>query len=153
MRDGSDAPTEIVFNEMQLLQALDDITIVGSILECPKSNYDKRKILDQSTLVLRKLYSEIEKFSKSPHSDEEYKEAMDVIFRAILLDGITMLEISGQNNLAESFIKIQRDFLAFMKGNKKGILADTISLEELQILVLRYEKLIMEKKNIYGGDL
>lgn len=153
IKDGSDAPTEIVFNETQLLQALDDITIVASILECPKSNYDKRKILDQSTLVLRKLYSEIEKFSKRPHSDEEYKEAMDVIFRAILLDGITMLEISGQNKLAESFRKIQHDFLVFMKGNKKGILADTISLEEFQKLVLWYEKLIMEKRNIYEGDL
>ncbi len=146
IRDGSDAPTEIAFNEVQLLQSLDDITTVGTIIECRKLKHDKRKILDNSALVLRKLYSEIERFSKSPHSDEEYKEAMDGIFRAILLDGITMLEISGQNDLADSFRKIQRNFLTFMKGDKKGILADVISLDELQELVARYEKLIMEKK-------
>ena len=43
---------------------------------------------------------------------------MDRIFRPLLLDGITMLELTGEESLAGEFRNVQKDFLSFMRGPK-----------------------------------
>ena len=73
---------------------------------------------------------------------QEYDEALNKLFRALLLDGITMLELAGESKLASEFKSIQKDFLDFMRGERTSFLADAISLDKLRKLAEQYILLI-----------
>ncbi len=144
VREGSEGSTEIVFDKAGLLSAVEQETMVGMVVECPRTEYDMQPVFKKSLSVLKENLEAIEIFCCVFHEAEEYKAAMDRIFRSILLDGISMLEIAGEKDLAENLRKLQKEYLQFLMGDKKGILADHISLPELRKCGEKYMLLIEE---------
>ena len=132
VRDGSEESTEIIFSKEELLLATEQETMVGTVVECPRAEFDMQSVFKKSVSVLKENLKTIEVFCQAFHEPDEYKAAMDSIFRSILLDGISMLVIAGEKELAENFRKLQKEYLQFFRGDKKGILADYISLSELR---------------------
>ena len=144
-REGSKQNVEIILTEDELLQAADDSTAVGYLKEHEVITHPLNDLLKESISALHKNYNAIEEFSLSTHTGNEYREAMDKLFRALLLDGITMLDLIGESGLAQEFKDVQRDYMDFMKGPKTGRLADAISLEKLKELADKYARLILCK--------
>lgn len=148
IREGSGQSAEISLSEDELLQAADNSIAVGYLAEHEVITYSLNELMEESKTVLHKNYAAIEEFSLITHTEDEYREAMDKLFRALLLDGITMLELIGESELSQGFKEIQRDYMDFMRGPKTGLLADVISLEELKELVDTYALLIRRKIQI-----
>ncbi len=145
VRAGSVETTEIVFSKEELLQSLDQKTMVGRLAEYTKIQPDMQQILKKSVSVLRENLDAVIEFCKTVHEPSEYKETMDKLFRSIFLDGISMLEIAGENELAEDFRKLQKKYLQFLRGDMSTALADTISLDTLRECVEKYIKLIAKR--------
>lgn len=143
-REGSGLDTEIRLDRKGLTLAADPVTIVGTVAEHDRVIPDLRKLTEESLAVLEENYRTAESFCGKPHSREEYDTAMDRIFRPLLLDGITMLELIGETELADGFRKEQKAFLAFMKGDRSGRLSDAISLKNLKQLKEKYDMLIRQ---------
>ena len=141
-KEGSGRPTEIVLSEEELLDSIEDTVMVGHLKEQEPQSVNLNKLREESTQVIRDNMSEIETFCTITHKPQEYDEALNKLFRALLLDGITMLELAGESALAEEFKSIQKDFMEFMRGERTGLLADTISLNKLRKLAEQYILLI-----------
>lgn len=137
-KEGSGRPTEIVLSKEELLDSVEDIVMVGHLKEQEPQSVNLNKLREESTQVIRDNMSEIETFCTITHKPQEYDEALNKLFRALLLDGITMLELAGESALAEEFKSIQKDFLEFMRGERTGILSDAISLDKLSKLAEQY---------------
>ena len=70
---------------------------------------------------------------------------MNSLFRPLLLDGITMLELAGETALAKHFISLQQQFLSFMRGTREEALQDKLSLDRLRDLTEQYAHLIEQQ--------
>ncbi|MBO4618047.1 MAG: hypothetical protein J5717_11950 [Lachnospiraceae bacterium] len=141
-KEGSGQPTEISLSEEELLDSVEDIVMVGHLKEQEPQSVNLNKLREESALVIRDNISEIEAFCTITHKPKEYDEAFNKLFRALLLDGITMLELAGESKLAAEFKSIQKDFLDFMRGERTSLLADAISLDKLSKLAEQYILLI-----------
>ena len=64
------------------------------------------------------------------------------LFRAVLLDGLTMLELIGETKLWKRLKSIQKDFLDALRENRPLILADCISVKDLSQAIDAYITLI-----------
>ncbi len=70
---------------------------------------------------------------------------MNALFRPLLLDGITMLELAGETTLAQGFTALQRQFMDFMRSPREVALCDTLALDTLHELCEQYAKLIAKQ--------
>lgn len=142
VHEGSTESTKIELTEEELLSAAEKVTVVGTVEKCPETEHDRSVLFNKSIAVLRENVADIIKFCKAAHAPEEYVESMNRLFRSILLDAVTMLDIAGEGVLAEEFRGLQTEYLKFMKSDKAGVLADYISLNRLNDLTEQYIKLI-----------
>ncbi len=152
VHEGSGASAELVLGKEELMQALDRETMVGSLIRCAKKRHDMRPVFERSVSVLRQNLKEIEGFSGTVHEPDEYRDAMDRLFRPLLLDGISMLKLAGEKDLAGRLENVQRELLQFLKGDRSAALADNISLDSLRDCAGEYIGLI--ERHIKGdtGD-
>ena len=134
------------------MQALDRETMVGSLIRCAKNRHDMRPVFERSVSVLRENLKEIEGFSGTVHEPDEYRDAMDRLFRPLLLDGIGMLKLAGETDLAGRLETVQREFLQFLKGDRSAALADNISLDSLRDCAGEYIGLIERHTKGDTGD-
>ena len=143
VREGSGQAAEIRLTEEELTGSADPVTVAGVVTQF-EGMPCRNKLTEESLSVLEGNYREIEQFCRETHTTEEYDKAMDDLFRALLLDGITMLELTEETELAEAFRKEQRGLLAFMKGDRTGLLAEYISLERLKAAAEEYGRVIQK---------
>lgn len=144
-RERSDQPAELIMTEEELLDSADEYIMVGTLREHAVEKPDLSGLFENSVKVLRENCAEIEEFANVVHSEEEYREARDRLFRALLVDGISMLELVNENNLVIGFGRIQQNYLSFMGGTKMRPLKGTISIDDLKDLVEKY--IILCEKN------
>lgn len=76
--------------------------------------------------------------------------AMDPLFRAILLDGITMLDLVGKADLAEKLRGVQREFLTAARGEKAAVLSNLMSVDTLAAAIDEYSAWIAEETGCGG---
>jgi len=142
VHEGSDQPVELIISERGLLDSVDDTIMVGGVVRTNPETVDMKPLLMNSIGILNDCIGDVEVFAKEEHSAQEYALAMDRLFRPLLLDGITMLELAGEESLAVEFRKVQKDFLSFMRGPKTCKLMDYLSLERLHAITMDYANLI-----------
>ena len=142
VHEGSDQPVDLSMSERELLDSVDGTIMVGGVVRANPETVDMKPLLRNSIGILKDCIGEIEVFAKEEHSTQEYALAMERLFRPLLLDGITMLELTGEESLAGEFRNVQKDFLSFMRGPKTGKMMDCLSLECLHAISLKYANLI-----------
>ena len=91
---------------------------------------------------IRAPCADIEAFAAEKHDPNIYFPMMNSLFRSLLLDGITMLELAGETALAQEFTTLQHQFMDFMRGSRREALQETLSLDRLHDLTERYAHLI-----------
>ena len=143
-------PVELAMTEAELLDSADELTMVGTLREHAAEKPDLSALFENSVKMMRENCAEITEFANDAHSEEEHNEARDRLFRAFLVDGISMLELVNEYDLAIGFRRIQQNYLCFMGGHKRLPLKASISTDDLKELVERYislcEKTAAERK-------
>ena len=143
--EGSGEETEMSLDQAELLERTDPITVVGELVPANPETPDLRPLQVSSVSVLRENVAAIEDFAVRTHAPEEYLPAMNRLFRALLLDGITMLELAGETDLAQKFTALQQQFMAFMRGTREEALRETLSTDSLHDLTEQYASLIEQQ--------
>lgn len=144
-RQDTDVPELLCFSREELTARLDDTAMVATIKESPVSTPDFRNLFSRSCRVLEQYKIDIQNFCSTQKTPEELVAAMNTLFRATLLDGITMLELIGQEEIAEQFRRIQRPFLSAIREEKPVILGEKLNLQAWQAAVDQYIALIKDK--------
>ena len=103
----TEEPEQLLLTESELLSRLDDSVVIAALEPVQCRGVDFKPLLHQSVQVLEDLKHDIQIFCAEERSHQEVIAAMNTLFRAILLDGITMLALCGQTALAETLRSIQ----------------------------------------------
>lgn len=140
--EGSGEPTELIFCEGDLLSKVNQTTVVGELHATKTPPQDIARYLIESISTIRENYAEIEAFASKTHRPEAYLPMMNKLFRPLLLDSITMLELVHESELAQAFSAIQKDFMAFMRGPRTGAMEKQVPLKEFYRLTEKYVQLI-----------
>ena len=139
----SPEPESICFTEEELLPLLGDSVIVAVLQKSPPLAENLTPYLQKSADTLLMLKKDIKSFCCKEQTPQALRAAQNTLFRAILLDGITMLELLENEDLRKALQAIRRDFLTALKENKTLILADRISVDHFEDAIDTYRDMIL----------
>ena len=142
--ENSAEATELVMSAQELTAAVDGPVTLGRLRRTAPQNVNLHAVWEASIPVLRQNVAEIAAFASTSHAPEAYMAALNRLFRPLLLDGITMLELVGETNLAERFRSLQGDLMAFLRTERDGTLGAALSVPTLRSLAEEYEQLIVK---------
>ena len=99
-----------------------------------------------SVAVIRQNLDEIRAICNREETVAKLRQKLNTLFRPLLLDGITMLQMIGEEKLAEKFTELQRSFLTALRQatDQKIILGEYLSVDALAAAGERYIKVIEE---------
>ena len=141
-RQESSEPETMSLSREELVQRLDSAVAVARLQRAFPLEVDLQPYFKNSLSVLRRLKRDIISFSTREQAPRDLRAARESLFRAILLDGITMLELIGETGLRKRLQSIQKDFLDTLRENQPLILADRISVNDLSEAIDAYATLI-----------
>lgn len=145
IREGDSSSSMLNYDEAALLENLDDEVMIATIHAAEKQDVQLRPLLEQSVSVLRQNIESIIAYSAEEHAPEDYMKSLNSLFRPLLLDGISMLELLQEHDLATLFIELQGALMQFMRGDRTGILNNTLDTAKLEAAAKQYESLILQE--------
>ena len=143
--ENSGEAAELVMSAQELTAVVDRLVTLGRLQRAVPHEVNLRAVWEASISVLRQNVEEIIGFASTPHVQEAYLEALNYLFRPLLLDGITMLELVGETKLVEQLRKLQADLMAFLRTDRSGTLGETLSTSSLRSLAKEYERILVKK--------
>lgn len=144
-REDGDEEEKLYLSVAELEDRLDDTVMIATISKAPVSTPSFTAFFDRSCQVLEQYKIDIQNFCSALRTNEEIVGAMDPLFRATLLDGITMLELICEEKLAERFRNIQRGFLSIVREGRPAVLNESLDIDEWLAAVDKYISLIKSK--------
>ena len=147
----SDEPETLSYSQKELLEGLDGDVMVATVTPIPvEPAPDDMPLYRRSRQVLGELKQDIAHFCAVEQTPRAIAGAMDPLFRAILLDGITMLDLAGKADLAEKLRGVQREFLTAVRSKKAAVLSDLMSVDTLAAAIDEYSAWIAEETGCGG---
>lgn len=116
-RRGSEEPDELFLTEEELLDRLDKNVTVGTVVPTAPEKTGLRPLLSASLETLERMREDMLEFCRREPGPQEIREAMDPLFRALLLDGITMLELLGEQEVRGMLRTLQGQLLTAVREN------------------------------------
>ena len=141
----SDEPDTLTFGCCELSERVDETVMVAALEPVVAETVDRRHLLEQSLTVLEELLTEIRLFCTVEQSPEAQFSALNRLFRPLLLDGITMLELIGKNDLAFRLKELQSQLLTAMRGRQPCVLSEHLDLDALDKAAVDYAGLIRKE--------
>lgn len=140
------------FSKEELLDKLDDYV---SYFYIKRKTITQEKLyenklflinkLENSLNVLEELKTEIFKLCYNKLYASEIKISLDTLFRPLLLDGVEMLSILGEDLLKNNFIDIRNNLFLSFKNESSYFLKDYIDLNLLDESIEMYKDLIKKR--------
>jgi len=138
----SDEPDTLLLSENDLLQRVDQTVVVGSLQKTERHPVALTEHLKHSVYTLHTLNDDIQQFSAEEKSPGELRQSMNALFRPILLDGITMLDLLGEASLSRKLRTVQAQLLTALKQTKPIKPAHSLDLPLLTEAMTEYASLI-----------
>ena len=141
------APEQITFTEAELLKQVEHTITVATLTQIEPIKVDFSGRLRESVSVIRQNLAEIQEVSHKEETVSILHSKLNTLFRPLLLDGITMLRLLGETELAQKFTAIQKSFLTALQQDVHTVitLGDYLSTTELSIAAEGYIQLIMRE--------
>lgn len=145
--DDSDEPDEFVWTAEELKKRLDEKTFLAHIEKCDVKDVDMEEPLLKSIENLGALKEDIINFSKREISKNELRESMNTLFRAALLDLVTMFLLIEEDKLMKRTKKLQKEYINVIKKGKESlVLEKEMNISGLVDVLNEWESLM--KKNL-----
>lgn len=143
------SPAQLHLADAEILNRIDSSVIVATLKNISPKEINLHSKLAASVSVIQQNLAEIKLVCTRQETVGALRSMLNTLFRPFLLDGITMLGLLGEAELADKFSHIQKNFLnALLQDSAKVvILADHISMADLQSAVDEYIRLIVKEAN------
>ncbi len=138
----SDEPDTLWLPEKELLRRVDQTVVVGSLQKTERRAASLTEPLKRSVCILWALSDEIRQFSTEEKAPMELRQSMNTLFRPILLDGITMLDLLGETALSRKLKTVQGQLMSALKQNRPIKPAQFLDLPLLTEVMTEYAALI-----------
>lgn len=140
----ADAPEQIMLTDAELMAQIGHSTVIATL----KPTLPREAVLEDRLIhsgnVIRQNLAEIRELCSREETVGAILSKRNTLFRSLLLDGITMLNLLGKTALAERFTEVQRQFLGALRQESSAciILADYISIDALTAAAEEYIRII-----------
>lgn len=141
----TDDPEMLKLTEEELLARLDESVMVAVIHPVEAKTVDFQPLYRRSLTVLADLKETLTGFCRTEKTCGEIMGAMNPLFRPVLLDGITMLDLLGQEELAVKLRGVQTEFMAAIRSGKPVVLGNAMDMETLLTAMDEYAALIQKE--------
>lgn len=138
----SDEPDTQLFSEQELLQRVDETATVAVLNKSAIEPVQTEGLAEHSIAVLQSLAKDISAFCSWERSPADIQSSMNTLFRAILLDGITMLDLIGETQISQKLKTVQGQLMDAVKENKPLRLDQRLDMELLNSAITDYISLI-----------
>lgn len=143
-----DAVDALILSGQELIGRIDDPCMVAVLRKITPAKADIETEMAQSINILDENLLEIEKTAAIVQPASTLRRQLNTLFRPLLLDGITMLDLLGETDLHGKFTAIQHTFLAALqRDDPQLLLCEHISLEDLRSAAAEYKRLILAELN------
>ena len=138
----SDEPDTLLLSEQELSQRVDGIVTVAVLEKTACETVKTESVVKRSIAVLQSLAKEIADFCSQKKSPMDIRSSMNTLFRAILLDGITMLDLIGETQISQKLKIVQGQFMNAVKENNPLQLDQRLDMALLNSAITEYIDLI-----------
>lgn len=142
------APAQLTLTEAELLNRIGTSAMVASLVQIDPEPSNLHRYMDESIPTLQKNLAEIRDVCSTSKTVGELRSILNTLFRPLLLDGITMLGLVGETELANRFSRIQKRFLNALRQEPSTviILGEYLPIADLERAVDEYIVLIERNK-------
>ena len=147
--ENDSSPSEIRLTREELQERIETEVMVATLRPISPKSINFTPKLQGSIFVLRKNLEEIITICDTEETVANLRLKLNTLFRPLFLDGITMLNLIGETNLAQDFTSLQQELLGALRQEpqKKFTLKEYLSISKLQMAVEAYIKLIIKVMN------
>lgn len=145
----TNAPEQVALTEDQLLAQLGDAAMVATLKQIPPKAVDLASRMKCSVAIIRQNLADIQGVCDHAETVAQLRLKLNTLFRPLLLDTITMLQLIGEVKLAEEFTALQRSFLTALRQetDQRIILGEYISVDALTTAAEIYIELIQKEQS------
>lgn len=137
-------PDELLFTPEKLLEALSEVNAVGRIVRAENSKPMEASDFKDSLVCLRRCREDLRGFCGEHRTDGEIMAAANTLFRPFAVDGLAMMELAGETELADELRLFQKDCMAlFRTGDSRP--DEVLDMARLDRIMAGYEKLIQNR--------
>ncbi len=140
----TDAPEQILLTDAELMAQIGASAVIASLSPVSPREVVLRDRLIRSVKVIRQNLAEIRELCSNQETVGTLRSKVNTLFRPLLLDGITMLNLLGMTDLAQRFIEVQRQFLSVIRKESSVtvMLGDCICMDTLTAAAEEYIRII-----------
>lgn len=138
----TDEPDTLWLSEQELLQRVDETVVLAFLEPTTCETVKTENLLNHSISVLQALMADIAAFCSQEKSAIEIRLSMNTLFRAILLDGITMLDLIEEKQISQKLKIVQGQFMNAVKEAKPLKLSQRLDIPLLNAAIIEYIDLI-----------
>lgn len=130
------APAQLTLTETELLNRIGSFAMVATLVQINPSHSEE--------------LAEIKNVCSTPRTVGELRSMLNTLFRSFLLDGITMLGLAGETELANQFSHIQKIFLNALRQEPGTTIVpgEYLPIADLESAVDEYTVLIERNKRM-----
>lgn len=141
------SPERFALTQADLRSKTDDTAMVAVLKRVSPHRRDTLPMIRASVPVIHKNLSEILALSCQTVSVRELQGKLNTLFRPLLLDGITMLGLLEETELAAAFTSVQIDFLNALRSDADTpvCLGAHLPMDDFRRSVDRYIRLIEDR--------
>ena len=133
-------------SETALIESVDDPCVVAMLHPIAPRSVSAENQLDTSCSVLEQYRQELHRVCAETLPIEELRSLLNPLFRALLLDGITMLTLLGEDRLVSRLSSVQRALLHALRSDAAQLrLSDHLDMEILDASISQYQAIIQAK--------
>ena len=135
-----------ILSESELMESVDDSCVIATLHPIMPRSVSVKNQLQTSYSILEQYRQELHRFCDEIHPIEELRSLLNPLFRALLLDGITMLMLLGEDRLAAELSCIQSALLQALRSDAPQLrLSDHLDMDVLDASIFQYQAIIQAK--------
>lgn len=144
-----EAPIEIRLTVGELRRRCDAEVAVATLRQITPAKVNLAEKIENSIPVLQANFADVVELCTAEEAVGTLRSKLNILFRPLFLDAITMLNLLGETDLAEEFSDRQTELLTALRQAPADriLLKDYISMDKLRISVEKYIDLIHETLN------
>lgn len=139
-------PDTLLLTEEELLARLEDRCMVAVLEQIVPSPAPIRQRMEESLTLWVRYGQALMDTCTQPRPTGELRALLNPLFRPLLLDGITMMELIENKPLHAKLTALQRSFLTALRAQEPTLcLADHLPMADLQDAIADYRQLIQNQ--------
>lgn len=134
-----------IFSEEELLEKLPEAVTVGLLERDEIKKTDLYPYFNESLATWKQLREELLEYASTSATPKELQKSRDRLFRPLLVDGLAMMKLLKQQELAAWLEAVQRQYLDVVKRNQAVRMADEMDFSMIDRSIEGIMEIIHEK--------